>query len=191
MELTNKWLVLFYKIPSDSSTSRVYIWRQIKKLGAIYMQDGGVILPYSRENMLSFKKLSDKIKELNGDPTILISSFFDNEKENVIIEEFNNTRNLEYKEILEQCGKFFTEIKKEIEKQNFTSEELEEIEEELDKLKNWYGKVKKRDFFQAFMSNRLNETLEECQKRLEEFSDKVYKAIINYRGYNANDSENK
>lgn len=181
MELNDKWLVLFYKIPSDSSTSRVYIWRQIKKLGAIYMQDGGVILPYSKENMVSFKKLNDKIKELNGDPTILISSFFDNEKENLVIEEFNNTRNLEYKEICEQCGKYFIEIKKETEKQNFTSEELEEIEEELDKLKNWYEKVKKRDFFHASMSDRINETLEECQKRLEEFSDKVYEAIMNNR----------
>ncbi|KGK91815.1 hypothetical protein DP73_01265 [Desulfosporosinus sp. HMP52] len=178
MELTNKWLVLFYKIPSNSSTSRVYIWRQIKKLGALYMQDGGVILPYSKENMVSFKNLNDKIKELNGDPTILISSFFDSEKENVIIEEFKHTRNLEYKEILEQCGKFFAEIKKETEKHNFTSEELEEIEEELDKLKNWYEKVKKRDFFQASMSDKVNETLEECHKRLEEFSDKVYEAIV-------------
>jgi len=181
MEPTEKWLVLFYKIPSDSSTSRVYIWRQIKKLGAIYMQDGGVILPYSKENMVSFKKLNDKIKELNGDPTILVSSFFDSEKEKAIIEEFNNTRNLEYKEVLEQCGHFFAELKKETEKQNFTSEELEEIEEEFEKLKNWYEKIKKRDFFNASMSERVNETLMKCQKGLDEFSDKVYEAIINNR----------
>ena len=181
MEPIDKWLVLFYKIPSESSTSRVYIWRQIKKLGAIYMQDGGVILPYSKDNMVSLKKLNDKIKELNGDPTILVSSFFDGEKEHTIIEEFNNTRNLEYKEVLEQCGHFFAEIKKETEKQNFTSEELEEIEEEFEKLKNWYEKIKKRDFFNAFKSEKVIETLAECHKRLEEFSDKVYEAIINYK----------
>lgn len=70
---------------------------------------------------------------------------------------------------------------KETEKQNFTSEELEEIEEEFEKLKNWYEKIKKRDFFNAFTSEKVNETLAECQKRLEEFSDKVYEAIINYR----------
>jgi hypothetical protein len=181
MDNIEKWLVLFYKIPSDSSTSRVYIWRQIKKLGAIYMQDGGVILPYSKENMVSIKKLSDKVKELNGDATILISSFYDNEKEKAIIEEFNNTRNLEYKELLEQCEHFFAEIEKETEKQNFTSEELEEVEEEYEKLKNWYDKIKKRDFFNASMSEKVNDTLLECQKRLEEFLDKVYEAIINNR----------
>lgn len=181
METNDKWLVLFYKTPTDSSTSRVYIWRQIKKLGAIYMQDGGVILPYSKENMVNLKKLNDKIKELNGDPTILVSSFFDSEKEKAIMEEFNNTRNLEYKEVLEQCGHFFAEIKKETEKQNFTSEELEEVEEEYEKLRNWYEKIKRRDFFRASMSERTNETLAECQHRLAEFSDRVYEAIINNR----------
>lgn len=164
MGTSDKWLVLFYKTPTDSSTSRVYIWRQIKKLGAIYMQDGGVILPYSKENMVSFKKLSDKIKELHGDPTILISSFYDEEKENVIIEEFNHTRNLEYKEVLEQCGHFFAKIKKETEKQNFTSEELEEVEEEYEKLQNWFEKIRKRDFFKASLSEKVNETLRECQR---------------------------
>lgn len=178
MDNIEKWLVLFYKMPSDSSTNRVYIWRQIKKLGAIYMQDGGVILPYSKENMVSLRKLNDKIKELNGDPTILISSFYDKEKETAIIEEFNNTRNLEYKELLEQCGHFFAEIEKETEKQNFTSEELEEVEEEYEKLKNWNDKIKKRDFFNASMSEKVNETLLKCQIRLEEFSDSVYETII-------------
>lgn len=181
MEAKDQWLVLFYKTPSDSSTSRVYIWRQVKKLGALYMQDGGVILPYSKENVVNLKKLSDKIKELNGDPTVLVSSFFDADKEKAIIEEFNSTRNLEYREILEQCGHFFAELKKETEKRNFTSEELEEVEEENEKLKNWFEKVKKRDFFQASMAQRVLETLEECQKRLDEFADRVYEAIISSR----------
>lgn len=179
LDNSEKWLILFYKISSESSTNRVYIWRQIKKLGAIYMQDGGVILPYSKENMVSIKKLSDKIKESNGDPTILVASFFDEEKEKAIIEEFNSTRNLEYREVLEQCGKFFLEIKEETDKKNFTAEELEEVEEEYEKLVNWYEKIKKRDFFKASMAAKASETLNECKIKLEEFSDRIYENIIN------------
>lgn len=178
MKRTGNWFVLFYKLPPEANTGRVYIWRQVKKLGALYMQDGGVILPQARQNLLGLKKICNKIEESGGKATLLLSSFLDSEKEKEIIKDFNNTRDLEYKELLEQCGKFFLEIKKETEKENYTSEELEEIEEELEKLEKWFQKIKQRDFFKAPMCEKAEETLKECKKRLGSFADITYQRLL-------------
>ena len=36
------WLLLAYKIPREPTAGRVYVWRKLKQLGAIAVQDGGV-----------------------------------------------------------------------------------------------------------------------------------------------------
>jgi hypothetical protein len=40
-----KWIVFIYKVPSKSTKYRAYLWREIKKLSALYLQDGVCIVP--------------------------------------------------------------------------------------------------------------------------------------------------
>ena len=40
-----RWLILIYHLPRDPSRHRVAVWRKLKALGVIYLQDGVVVLP--------------------------------------------------------------------------------------------------------------------------------------------------
>jgi len=33
------WIVLTYRVPREPSANRVYVWRKLKQLGAIALQD--------------------------------------------------------------------------------------------------------------------------------------------------------
>lgn len=42
-----RWLVLVYKIPAEPTRLRAGVWRKIKNLGAVYLQNAVAALPYS------------------------------------------------------------------------------------------------------------------------------------------------
>ena len=43
-----EWLLFTYWLPPEPSRKRVFIWRQLKKIGALSTEGGGWLLPKSR-----------------------------------------------------------------------------------------------------------------------------------------------
>jgi len=39
------WVLLTYKIPREPTASRAYVWRKLKRLGALLMHDAVWVLP--------------------------------------------------------------------------------------------------------------------------------------------------
>ena len=39
------WLLLSYKVPREPTANRVSVWRKLKKLGAVSLQDSVWVLP--------------------------------------------------------------------------------------------------------------------------------------------------
>lgn len=62
-----RWLILIYKIPREPSAGRVHVWRKLKQLGAIALQDAAWILPQTSRTREQFQWLSAEITELGGD----------------------------------------------------------------------------------------------------------------------------
>lgn len=168
-----QWLVISYTLPREPSRVRVSIWRKLKKIGAVNIQQSLWFLPLSEENESVFRGIEKEV-EKNGGEAVLLSSAADDDNNKAIIDKFNEARNEEYGELLEQCGDFFKEIEKETERKNFTFAEIEENEEELGKLKNWYHKIETRDVFRASLGSKSKETLSECKEALDGFCSRVY-----------------
>ena len=61
------WLLLHYKLPAQPSALRVYIWRKLKRLGAILIQDAIWILPDTARTAEQFQWLVAEIQELQGE----------------------------------------------------------------------------------------------------------------------------
>ncbi len=169
-----KWLFISYTVPSNPSRARVFIWRELKKLGAINYQTVWV-LPYSKEILDKAQSLREIIENYGGEVFLLEGKILNSDDEKKIINVFIDARNKEYREIINKCEDFFEEISNEIERQNFIFAEIEENEEELEKLKKWFKKVEKRDFVNAPLKKEAIEKLKKCTKLFEEFSKKVYK----------------
>ena len=64
------WIALSYHLPSDSSRSRVYLWRKLRELGAENLHPGIAILPHTPDNLRRMRQLLQKIREMEGDGTL-------------------------------------------------------------------------------------------------------------------------
>jgi len=169
-----KWLLFVYKVPSDSSTARVTIWRKVKRIGALYLQQSVCIVPYMEKFLKEVEDLKKEVKGFGGDFKSFEVVALEEEVEKDLIEQFNRQRREEYSEVIEQCEEFFKEIEKEISRKNFTFAELEENEDELNKLYRWFKKVAERDVFNCEMRAKAEELLKKASEEFEKFSAMVY-----------------
>lgn len=57
--MVKKWMLLVYKIPREPTAGRVFIWRKLKQLGAIALQDATGVLPQTSRTQEQFQWLGD------------------------------------------------------------------------------------------------------------------------------------
>lgn len=62
-----KWLLLVYRIPREPTAGRVFVWRRLKQLGAIALQDAVWVLPQTPRTQELLQWLSAEISELKGE----------------------------------------------------------------------------------------------------------------------------
>ena len=64
------WLLLTYKVPRDPTAGRVAVWRKLKQLAALALQDAVRILPANPQTREQFQWLAAEIEELGGEATL-------------------------------------------------------------------------------------------------------------------------
>ena len=58
------WILLTYKVPPEPAARRVALWRKLKSMGAVYLQNGVCLLPETREHMRQLKMLENDAAEM-------------------------------------------------------------------------------------------------------------------------------
>jgi hypothetical protein len=169
------WLLLVYRINSGSSSRRTYVWRQLRQLGAVYLQQAVAILPDEPEMRAGLEKLGQRIRVGGGEASLLETSSPDPTWEADLIERFNLARNAEYDEVVESVERFEDEIRREARKQRFRFAELEEAEADWEKLRRWFARLLERDFFGASGRAAAEETLARGYDQLAGFTREVYR----------------
>jgi len=171
---TNSWLLLVYKMPPEPSGKRVAIWRKLKGLGSVYVQNGVCILPDSDTNRRQYKIILNEIQTGGGEGFLLAAEGLDRAQDENLINRFNEDRNAEYREFLGKCQDYITELDRETREKHFTYAELQENDEDLKKLKNWLAKIKSLDIFGAPTLLAAEQKLGHCERLLEEFARRVF-----------------
>src|ERR1700735_4341032 len=166
------WLLLIYRVPPEPTRLRSTVWRRIKSLGAIYLQNSVAALPASPAHERSLRKLRREIVDMSGTAILLAAGALAGEAE--VRGAFVTARNEEYGEIIDKCEDFLRQVQKEYDENHFTYAELEENEEDLLKLKNWFGKIVDRDVFRADRRPPTERALETCEQSLEAYAARVY-----------------
>jgi len=170
------WLVLVYRVPSEPASRRVAIWRELKRMGALYLQQCVCILPDLLGIAGELERVTTKIEGMSGEHTLFEVPRLRPEAETRIVAAFRALRDKEYAEIVEECEtKFVKEIDFEHFRENYTFEEAEEIAQDLDKIRRWFASVRDRDWFGADRSSEVEEWLVRCQLLLAGFEEEVYR----------------
>jgi hypothetical protein len=68
--MPQSWLLLVYRIPRDPTAGRVFVWRKLKQLGAIALQDAVWVLPQTPRTQEQFQWLASEITELQGEAVL-------------------------------------------------------------------------------------------------------------------------
>lgn len=170
-----EWLTINYTLPKEPSRTRVSVWRRLKKSGAVLLCQSVWVLPVNRDNETFLKKIADDIKQNGGNSYIMQMTSQDKSTSERIVSVFNQARDEEYSEFLEQCDQLLNELEKESKLGKFTFAELEENENDLQKLSDWQEKIKMRDFYNGSLRCAADEKLKQCEARLDLFITEVYR----------------
>lgn len=166
------WIVLVYRVPSEPTRLRATVWRRLKALGAIYLQNSVAALPDDVASERALRKLRHEILELGGTAALLRSEVLAGDAG--IVSAFQDARTDEYEEIIDRCQGFLRELEKEYTESHFSYAELEENEVDYTKLVNWLEKVQTRDRFGAPKRTEAEEAVASCAAALEEYAARVY-----------------
>jgi hypothetical protein len=170
---TRRWLLLIYRVPQEPPGRRTYVWRQLRQLGAVYLQQAAAILPERPELRTALDALSRRIQEYGGEVSLLSTVSPDDGWERELLARFNQARDAEYAEIVENVERFEDEIRRERSKGRFNFAQLEDIEGDWEKLQRWYERIRTRDFFDAPGRRSTDDALARGQAALEAFTAEV------------------
>lgn len=171
IEKPSSWLIVFYDVPSEPSKLRVRVWREFKKIGALYPQMSYCILPNNKENNEKIKEISKLILEY-GKSIKISTTEFDETEHNKMLELFREERDKQYDEIYEECEEFIEETNLNIKNKKFTQEEVEEMEEVLEGLDRWIEKVQSKDWIKTSSKiSNLKQCLKKCHESMDQFAE--------------------
>jgi hypothetical protein len=171
----NQFTVLVYRMPARPTAGRVAVWRQLKKIGSIYLQQSVCVFPANAQVRSDLQPILEKITESGGEFHLLPLRQLDSAEESKLIQQFLDQTSNHYREIIENCEINFTkEIEFETFRKNFTYEEAEEIRSEFEKICVWFERVHRRDWFGAANQAEAREWVARCEAMLEEFEARVF-----------------
>ena len=170
-----RFMILVYRVPAKPTAGRVYVWRLLKKMGAVYLQQSVCVFPQQVRVTRELRPVLAKIEESGGEYHLLPLRSLPPDEERKLVAQFVEQSARHYREIVENCEVDFTkEIEFETFRQNFTYEEAEEIRSEFEKIVAWYERVRERDWFGAPNRAEAEEWLQRCAGMLEDFEAKVF-----------------
>ncbi len=97
------WLLLLYALPTQRSSARVSLWRQLKKFGALPLKTSAYVLPDNPTQYERFQWLAAQIKDAGGDATLIRVAEIEGMTNDDLVALFNEARAAEYRELAAAC----------------------------------------------------------------------------------------
>lgn len=170
------WLMLTYKVPAEPAKKRIGLWRKLKGMGAVYLQNGVCLLPKNDDHTRRLKIIENEIHEMAGESVLLETVALDKGQEDKVVGRFKVDRDEEYAEFIDKCDDFDAEVAKETRARHFTYAELEENDADLKKLQTWLEKIRKLDFYGAARGVEAKRRLDHCEALLDAYAQHVFEA---------------
>jgi len=132
------WVVLVYKIPREPAAGRVYVWRKLKRLGALLLHDAVWLLPDTPWTREQFQWLAVEIHELGGEALVWESRMVLPGQDDALVQQFLAEVAHDYQAILTA---------------------LQQADADLAALARQYQQVQARDYLQAPLGQQARAAL--------------------------------
>jgi hypothetical protein len=132
------WLLFVYKVPSEPSARRVYVWRKLKRMGAILLHDSAWVLPATARTRENLQWLAAEITEMTGEAFLWESSLLLYGQDAALEQQFRTQVDEEYQSILTA---------------------LAQPDCDVEALARRYQQATTQDYFQSAFSEQVREAL--------------------------------
>ena len=140
-----RWLQLTYKVPSEPSQKRVWVWRRLQNLGAYALQNSVYLLPSSEEVEKHFCQLAHDIREMGGEANVFAVVALDIQDEQRILQALLKARNDEYHKVCLVCSRYLVKAVTLIETQIWDEQVHAEFAEVMEKVHVLFRTAKRHD----------------------------------------------
>ncbi|HEU0003423.1 MAG TPA: Chromate resistance protein ChrB [Ktedonobacteraceae bacterium] len=172
-----RWLQLTYKVPSEPSQKRVWVWRRLQNLGAFALQNSVYLLPFSEEVEKQFRQLVQEIREMGGEASIFSVVALEVADERRILQVITEARNNEYLTVVKVCKRFLAKAMTIVESQGWNDQVHAEFAEVLEKVHVLFRTAKRHDMLGSLTATGradAAESLSACEQVFRVLLDQEY-----------------
>lgn len=155
-----RWLILIYHLPREPSRHRVAVWRKLKTLGALYLQDGAATLPEDAFTREQLEWLQLRIREAGGDATLWEAMPNTIAEGRELVEEFRAARESAYTGLIDAATKLKLRA-------GFGADRPALLEE-LTGLERDFRAERRRDYFRSPLRKVADRAIREARRALKE-----------------------
>jgi hypothetical protein len=164
-----EWLVVSVSTAGAPDALRVHVWRKLRSLGALYLQQSVCLLPAQERPVRDVRRLADRVQREGGTVRVLRMTFADPQEESDVIAELNTARDGEYADVVERIPALRQELAQERARGRLTYVEVEESEADLNRFRSWLTKIRERDYFGAPLGASARAAVEDAAAELAAF----------------------
>ncbi|PXY36797.1 hypothetical protein BA062_15730 [Prauserella flavalba] len=171
-----EWLLVSVSTAGAAGTLRVRVWRTLRSLGALYLQQSVCLLPAHDDVARQVRRLADRVRHQGGTARVVRMRFTEPAEEQAVIAELNAARDAEYAEVLERLPALRQELAQERARGRATYAEVEESEADLARFRAWLTKIAARDYFEAPGGQAARDAVDEAAADLAAFEQAALQA---------------
>jgi hypothetical protein len=148
-----RWVLLVYRIPKEPSRHRVAVWRKLRDLGALYLQDGVAALPEDAVTREQMEWLQLRVREAGGEATLWEGRPGTVAEEAELVETFRSSREKAYRAIIAEA-----------ERLRRKAQMGGSVLEQLAKLERGFRAERRRDYFRSPLRLQAAEALKAARE---------------------------
>ena len=177
--VSGDWLLITVSTPPGGrSTLRVYAWRNLRSLGAHYLQQSVCLLPATPKTTRAAARVVTRLRAEGGQGEMLRIRLTDSKQEAAVIDALQRERTDEYREVVERTRQFHEELQLERRRGRATYTELEESDADLARHQKWLAAIRARDYFDAPGGQEAAAAVASCEEALARFESDALSAEL-------------
>lgn len=170
------WLLVSVSTAGAPASTRVLVWRRLRGLGAVYLQQSVSLLPDLPVVRQSLESLLERVRAEGGTARLLHVRLPDAEERRALVADFRLAADREYDDLLGRVPSLLAELESERASGRASFVEVEENEADLARFRSWLAKIAARDYFEAPLGERARAALVGCAVELAAFEREAFAA---------------
>lgn len=106
----SRWVLLSYRVPREPSTPRIAVWRTLRRLGVVRLNDGLVALPADARTREQLEWLAEEVVQAGGEAAIWLAEPGTRAQQRALVEQMRRASGEEYRKLVAGAAQAHSEV---------------------------------------------------------------------------------